>query len=71
MRSLGPWYVIDKMSYISLLIIVKGVPVAWMLSSNGTQATIQFFLNLVKAWSLEVSPSIFMTDCDQAQVNAI
>ena len=59
------------MSYISLLIIVKGVLVAWMLSSNGTQATIQFFLNLVKAWSLEVSPSIFMTDRNQAQVNAI
>ena len=59
------------MSYISLLIIVKGVLVAWMLSSNGTQVTIQFFLNLVKAQSLEVLPSIFMTDCNQAQVNAI
>jgi hypothetical protein len=48
-----------------------GVPVAWMLSSNGTQATIQFFLEFVKCQSPDVSPSIFMTDQDQAQVNAI
>ena len=42
-----------------------------MLSSNGTQATIQFFLNLIKAQSPGVLPSIFMTDRDQAQVNSI
>ena len=42
-----------------------------MLSSNGTQATIQFFLGLVKAQSPEISPSIFMTDHDHVQVNAI
>ena len=42
-----------------------------MLSSNGTQATIQFFLGLVKAQSPEISPSIFMTDRDHAQVNTI
>jgi hypothetical protein len=42
-----------------------------MLSSNGTQATIQYFLSLIKAQSPEVAPSIFMTDRDQAQVNSI
>ena len=42
-----------------------------MLSSNGTQATIEFFLNLIKARSPEIAPSIFMTDRDHAQVNAI
>jgi hypothetical protein len=42
-----------------------------MLSFNGTQATIQYFLNLIKAQSPAVSPSIFMIDHDQAQVNAI
>ena len=42
-----------------------------MLSSNGTQATIEFFLNLIKARSPEIAPSIFMTDRDYAQVNAI
>jgi hypothetical protein len=47
------------------------VPVAWMLSSNGTQATIQYFLNLIKAQSPAISPSIFITDRDQAQVNSI
>jgi hypothetical protein len=49
----------------------SGVPIAWMLSSNGTQATIQFFLNFIKTQSPDVSPSIFMTDRDQAQVNAM
>jgi hypothetical protein len=48
-----------------------GVPVAWMLSSNGTQLTIEFFLNLIKAQCPQISPSIFMTDRDQAQINAI
>ena len=42
-----------------------------MLSSNGTQPTIEFFLNMIKARSPEISPTIFMTDRDQAQVNAI
>ena len=42
-----------------------------MLSSNGTQLTIEFFLNLIKAWSPEISPLIFMIDRDHAQVNAI
>ena len=42
-----------------------------MLSSNGTQATIQYFLNLIKAQSPEIAPTIFMTDRDQAQVNSI
>jgi len=51
--------------------LLEGVPVAWMLSSNGMQATIQYFLNLIKAQSSGVSPSIFMTDRDQAQVNSI
>jgi hypothetical protein len=57
--------------HFSILIIREGVLVAWMLSSNGTQATIEFFLNLIKARSPEISPSIFMTDRDHAQVNAI
>jgi hypothetical protein len=39
-----------------------------MLSSNGTQVSIEFFLNLIKAQSPAVLPSIFMTDCDHMQV---
>ena len=42
-----------------------------MLSSNGMQVTIEFFLNLIKAQSPEITPSIFMTDRDHTQVNAI
>src|SRR5216684_4641090 len=42
-----------------------------MLSSNGMQATIEYFLNLIKSQNPEISPSIFMTDRDHAQVNAI
>ena len=42
-----------------------------MLSSNGTQATIEFFLNLIKSQSPKISPSIFMMDHNHAQVNAI
>src|SRR5258707_5644235 len=42
-----------------------------MLSFNGTQATIEYFLNLIKSQNPEISPSIFMTDLDHAQVNAI
>jgi hypothetical protein len=50
---------------------LTGVPVAWMLSSSGTQATIQYFLKLIKGWSPTIYPSIVMTDCDRAQINAI
>jgi MULE transposase domain len=42
-----------------------------MLSSNGVQATIEFFLNMIKLQSPEISPSIFMTDRDHAQINVI
>ena len=42
-----------------------------MLSSNGMQVTIEYFLNLIKSQNPEISPSIFMMDRDHAQVNAI
>jgi len=42
-----------------------------MLSTSGTQVTIQYFLNLIKEQSPDISPSIFMTDRNQAQVNSI
>jgi hypothetical protein len=48
-----------------------GVPVAWMLTSNGTTATISYFLNWVKDASPAVQPAVIMTDCDQAQIAAI
>jgi hypothetical protein len=42
-----------------------------MLSSNGTEATIQFFLNFIKLHSPEITPQITMSNHDQAQMNAI
>jgi hypothetical protein len=48
-----------------------GVPVAWMLASNGTMATIAFFLQWVRDASPSVQPTVIMTDRDQAQINAI
>jgi hypothetical protein len=48
-----------------------GVPVAWMLATNGTTATIAFFLRWVRDASLSVKPAVIMTDRDQAQINAL
>src|SRR6267378_5701013 len=42
-----------------------------MLSSSGTEATIKYFLNFVKLWSPEIRPTIIMSDCDKAQMNAV
>src|SRR5271170_866148 len=50
---------------------LTGVPVAWMLSSTGTEATIEYFLNFVKTRNPEITPKITMTDRDKAQMGAI
>ncbi len=42
-----------------------------MLSSNGTEVTIKYFLDFVKMRSLDISPTIIMTDRNKAQMNAI
>jgi hypothetical protein len=42
-----------------------------MLSSNGTEATITYFLNFVKMRNADILPAIIMTDRDKAQMNAI
>jgi hypothetical protein len=58
-------------SWLTCLCLRTGVPVAWMLLSNGMAATIAFFLNWVKTASLGIQPSIIMRDCDLAQIKAI
>jgi hypothetical protein len=58
-------------SWLMHLCLQTGVPVTWMLSSNGMAATIAFFLNWVKTASLGIWPSVIMTDCDLAQIKAI
>jgi hypothetical protein len=51
--------------------IKLGVPIAWMITSNGTQETISFFLHWVWDGSPLVSPAIIMTDCDLAQIGVL
>jgi hypothetical protein len=48
-----------------------GVPVAWMLASNGTTDTIAFFVGWVRDTSPVVRPAVIMTDRDRAQINAL
>ena len=50
---------------------VLGVPVTWMLASNGMTATIAFCLQWVRDASPLVKPMVIMTDCDQAQINTL
>jgi MULE transposase domain. len=47
------------------------MPVAWMISSNATEATINFFLRTVKGRNPAVKPKWFMSDKDRAQLNSI
>jgi hypothetical protein len=47
-----------------------GIPIAWMLASNGRQETIQYFLRLNHERSPDVLPRYFMSDFDKAQINA-
>jgi len=48
-----------------------GVPVAWMIASNGTTDTIAFFVGWVRDASPAVRPAVIMTDRDRAQINAL
>ena len=64
MDSLGERYIIIDSGYSGDLAIPVEVPVAWMLSSNGTYVTMKYFLLLIKAQSLNILPSIYMTDCN-------
>ena len=70
-RLLGPQYALILLYEITNINRLTGVPVAWMLASSGTEATIQFFLNFVKARSPDVVPAIIMSDRDKAQMNAV
>jgi hypothetical protein len=49
----------------------RGVPVGWMISSDGTEATLSFFLRKLREQEPNVALKHFMTDRDQAQINAL
>ena len=53
------------------LISQIGIPVAWMIASNGTTNTIAFFVHWVRDASLAVQPAVIMTDHDHAQINML
>ena len=42
-----------------------------MLTSNETTENIAFFVKWVRDANPEVQPTVIMTDCDQAQINAL
>ena len=48
-----------------------GVPVAWMIASNGTTDTIAFFVGWVRDASPAVRPAVIMTDRNRAQINTL
>ncbi|KZV87284.1 hypothetical protein EXIGLDRAFT_840088 [Exidia glandulosa HHB12029] len=47
-----------------------GLPVAWMVSSNGTEQTLTHFLRVFRARN-PVVPRIWMSDKDRAQLNSL
>ncbi|KAJ7128412.1 hypothetical protein C8R44DRAFT_700955, partial [Mycena epipterygia] len=51
--------------------ILLGMPAAWMISSNGKEVTIDHFLATILKENPTISPHIFMSDFDWAQLNAI
>jgi hypothetical protein len=53
------------------LIFRIGVPVAWMLASNGMTDTIAFFVGWVRDVSPAVQLAVIMTDRDHTQMNAL
>lgn len=65
--------VYENMILTTLLVHDKwghGIPVAWMLSSSGTEDTIYYFLWLVRIWNPGIDPWNIMSDRDWAQLNA-
>ncbi|KAJ7241759.1 hypothetical protein C8J57DRAFT_1084823 [Mycena rebaudengoi] len=48
----------------------SGIPTAWMLASNGTQATITYFLKIHRQRSPEIIPRRIMSDFDWGQIHS-
>jgi hypothetical protein len=48
-----------------------GIPVAWMLVSNGMTNNIAFFVSWVRDASLVVWPAVIMTNHGCAQINVL
>jgi hypothetical protein len=47
------------------------MPIAWMICSNATEVTIDYFITRIQALSPNIIPRIWMSDADRAQMNVI
>lgn len=47
------------------------MPIAWMISSNATEVTIDFFVSKLWEQNPEVIPKRFMSDFDKGQLNVV
>jgi hypothetical protein len=47
------------------------MPIAWMISSNATEPTIDFFLATIRVQNPKVIPKRIMSDFDKGQLNRI
>jgi len=54
-----------------VIFIILGMPAAWMVLSNATEDTINYFLKSIHSQTPSVLPKFFMSDKDHAQMNAI
>ena len=61
----------NSLIFISHDLSATGVPVAWMLTSSATMATISFFLAWVRGGNPVVRPAVIMSDRDEAQLAAL
>jgi hypothetical protein len=69
----GAWYTLWCISIYGHLHFCcsTGVPVTWMMASSGMEIAIQFFKNFIKDCNPEIKLQITMSDCNQAEMNAI
>ena len=64
----------ENMSLFTLLVRDRwghGMPAAWMISSNGTEDTIHFFLRSIRMQTPGIIPEFSLSDKDHAQINSI
>ena len=54
---------------VGLITLVAGFPAAWMISSNGTEATVDHFIAALKKNNPGVNPRVIMSDFDWCQIN--
>ena len=70
---MGPWFIslIFRVPAGSANLSGLDVLITWMLTLSRTTNTITFFVHWVWDTSLAVRPAVIMSDCDQAQLQAL